>query len=103
MSYKFSQGQNINVPLLAYSKVYLQKVKLNHLFYFLFPAGVRAADSDDEEQVNEDEAEDPQGAAAQAAGAPGLCKVMEQKEGEDGLVDAHCGAVTPPGYGGLCK
>lgn len=39
---------------------------------------------------------------AAAAAAPLQCKVKEQKETEDGLVDAECGADVPDGHAGLC-
>lgn len=47
---------------------------------------------------SDDEA--PPGAAA--AAGPLHCKVSEQKETENGLVDAECGAEVPAGHAGLC-
>lgn len=45
--------------------------------------------------------EDPLGGAA--AAAPLLCKVNEQKETENGLVDAECGEAVQAGNAGLCR
>nr|XP_006817413.1 PREDICTED: uncharacterized protein LOC100375820 [Saccoglossus kowalevskii] len=46
---------------------------------------------------------EPQGAAAVAIVADSKCTVMEQKETNDGLIDAACGKDVPNGYAGLCK
>ena len=50
---------------------------------------------------NASDDEDPAGAAA--AAAPLHCKVNEQKETVDGLVDAECGEAVQDGNAGLCR
>ena len=50
---------------------------------------------------NASDDEDPAGAAA--AAAPLQCKVNEQKETVDGLVDAECGEEVQVGNAGLCR
>lgn len=50
---------------------------------------------------NASDDEVPAGAAA--AAAPLHCKVNEQKETVDGLVDAECGAEVQAGNAGLCR
>ena len=42
-------------------------------------------------------------ANAQPPNQPLLCKVMEQKETGDGLVDGECGGEVPANYAGLCR
>ena len=50
---------------------------------------------------NASDDENPAGAAA--AAAPLYCKVNEQKETVDGLVDAECGNEVQAGNAGLCR
>lgn len=50
---------------------------------------------------NASDDEEPAGAAA--AAAPLHCKVNEQKETVDGLVDAECGNEVQAGNAGLCR
>ena len=61
-------------------------IKIN----FLIETIVGNDDSDDE-------------AAGAAAAAPAHCKVSEQKETANGLVDDECGEEAPAGYAGLCR
>jgi len=42
-------------------------------------------------------------AAGAVAAAPAHCKVSEQKETVNGLVDGECGDQAPAGYAGLCR
>ena len=42
-------------------------------------------------------------AVGAAAAAPAHCKVSEQKETANGLVDGECGDQAPAGYAGLCR
>ena len=60
------------------------------LIDFLIETIVGTDDSDDE-------------AAGAAAAAPAHCKVSEQKETVNGLVDGECGDQAPAGYAGLCR
>ena len=60
------------------------------LINFLIETIVGNDDSDDE-------------AAGAAAAAPAHCKVSEQKETVNGLVDGECGDQAPAGYAGLCR
>ena len=62
----------------------------NELINFLIETIVGNDDSDDE-------------AAGAAAAAPAHCKVSEQKETVNGLVDGECGDQAPAGYAGLCR
>lgn len=60
------------------------------LIDFLIETIVGTDDSDDE-------------APGAAAAAPAHCKVSEQKETVNGLVDGECGEQAPAGYAGLCR
>ena len=51
--------------------------------------------------VGNDDSDDE--AAGAAAAAPAHCKVSEQKETANGLVDDECGEEAPAGYAGLCR
>ena len=51
--------------------------------------------------VGNDDSDDE--AAGAAAAAPAHCKVSEQKETVNGLVDDECGEQAPAGYAGLCR
>ena len=63
---------------------------MNELINFLIETIVGNDDSDDE-------------AAGAAAAAPAHCKVSEQIETVNGLVDGECGDHAPAGYAGLCR
>ena len=54
-----------------------------------------------EKIVGNDDSDDE--AAGAAAAAPAHCKVSEQKETVNGLVDGECGDQAPAGYAGLCR
>ena len=60
------------------------------LINFLVETIVGNDDSDDE-------------ATGAAAAARAHCKVSEQKETVNGLVDGECGEQAPAGYAGLCR
>ena len=51
--------------------------------------------------VGNDDSDDE--AAGAAAAVPAHCKVSEQKETVNGLVDGECGEQAPAGYAGLCR
>lgn len=76
---------------------YIPPVLIEHLSFLFITENQEEGDSDSDLE------EEPQAANAPAQNPDVYCKVMEQKETGDGLVDGECGEMAPPNYAGLCK